>query len=58
MRIQTSQERYGEGLGFIFELNTNCVDVYFSSTPRLHFNRIDKDIRVAFLFLNLELTVW
>lgn len=58
MRIQTSQERYGEGLGFIFEWNTKCIDVYFSSTPRLHFDRFNKDIRVAFLFFNLELTVW
>jgi len=57
MILQTSQERYGEGCGFIFEWNTNCIDVYLSHTPRLHFNIAKKDIRLAFLFLNVELTL-
>ena len=58
MILQTSQERYGEGLGFIFEWNTKCIDVYFSRTLRLHFNKTGGDIRFSFLFFNLELTVW
>lgn len=56
MILQTSQERYGEGFGFIFESDTKCVDIYFSRTPRLRFSRVDKDIIFSFLFFNLELT--
>jgi hypothetical protein len=70
MRIQTSQNRYGEGFGLVLEWTSkgiwnnnvvaviNCIDLYLSRIPRLRFNKVDKDIRVAFLFLNLELTVW
>ena len=32
MLIQTSQKRYGEGLGLVFELgkNKNCVDIFLN----------------------------
>ena len=78
MRIQTSQNRYGEGFGLVLEWTSkgiwnnnvvaviNCIDLYLSRIPRLHFDinnskgrwNNNKDIRFAFLFFNLELTVW
>jgi len=62
MLIQTSQKRYGEGFGLIFEFvwgkNKNCVcDIYIARTFRLHFNTGDKLLRLALGFLNLEITL-
>jgi len=59
MLIQTSQKRYGEGLGLVFELgkNKNCVDIFLTRTPRLHLNIRDRSLRSALGFFNLEITL-
>lgn len=62
MIIQTSQNRYGEGFGLIFEFawgsNKNCVcDIYITRVLRLHFDTGDKALRLALGFFNLEITL-